>query len=94
MLISKTVSSSLPSLNLPLGVGKERTLCCRVVCLCVLGWVCGSFLGLSVFAWVLLRGVSLGFFSGSWVFFFFGFRGSCWGFLGLVWVLLLYYRGY
>jgi hypothetical protein len=32
------------------------------------GWVCGSFLGLSVFAWVLLRGVSLGFFWGSWVF--------------------------
>jgi hypothetical protein len=77
-------------LNLPLGVGKERTLCCRVVRLCVLGWVCGSFLGLSVFAWVLLRGVSLGFFSGSRVFFFFGFRGS-WGFLGLVWVL---FRGF
>jgi hypothetical protein len=59
----------MATLNLPLGVGKERTLCCRVVCLYVLGWVCGLFLGLSVFARVLLRGVSLGFFSGSWIFF-------------------------
>jgi hypothetical protein len=33
----------------------------------------------SVFAWIILRGVSLGFFSGSRVFFSFGFRGSCWG---------------
>jgi hypothetical protein len=30
----------------------------------------------SVFAWIILRGVSLGFFS-------FGFRGSCWGVFGV-----------
>jgi hypothetical protein len=69
MLISKTVSSSLPSLNLPLGVGKEMALCCRVVCLCVLGWVCGPFIGFGFcldyfegcFSWVFLG--FLGFFS-------------------------------
>jgi hypothetical protein len=37
----------------------------------------------SVFAWIILRGVSLGFFSGSRVFFSFGFRGSCWGVFGV-----------
>jgi len=34
----------MATLNLPLGVGKERTLCCRVVCLYVLGWVFLRFL--------------------------------------------------
>jgi hypothetical protein len=43
----------------------------------------------SVFAWIILRGVSLGFFSGSRVFFFLlGLGGLVGGFLGLVWVLL------
>jgi hypothetical protein len=37
----------------------------------------------SVFAWIILRGVSLGFFSGSRVFFSFGFKGSCWGVFGV-----------
>jgi hypothetical protein len=42
----------------------------------------------SVFAWIILRGVSLGFFSGSRVFFLLGLGGLVGGFLGLVWVLL------
>jgi hypothetical protein len=74
----------MATLNLPLGVGKERALCCRVVCL-------GGFVGHSsgsVFAWIILRGVSLGFFAGSRFFFLLGLGGLVGGFLGLVWVLL------
>jgi hypothetical protein len=66
----------MATLNLPLGVGKERALCFRVVCL---GGFVGHSLG-SVFAWIILRGFSrvLGFFFSS-----FGFRRSCWGVFGV-----------
>ncbi len=46
----------------------------------------GGFVGHSsgsVFAWIILRGVSLGFSRVLRFFFSFGFRGSCWGVFGV-----------